>query len=218
MNLRNGKIKQDYIDLDDYTSPVKRSPYNTRYQLVKIKTEPTTYYEAEVGPENQPIFFGRDPRVRRTSTFTKWVDYKPEFGSCIDTKPKIEPMDIESSAVDTETIQNQVKKIKTEVIEDEFMDYYRDQLSRQRRARPISKRSNRRLNPISLNRNGKSYICYLCGKQFPHFCRLKVIFNIFFFFIWKRRNNFNEYNFVCLLISPICQHTRVANHIAVTIV
>lgn len=180
MNLRNGKVKPDYIDLDDYMdshSPVKRSPYNTRYQMVKIKTEPTTYYEAEVGLENQSIFSGRDPRVRRTSTFTKWRDYKPEFGSCSDIKPKIEPMDIESSAVDPEAIKNQVKKIKIEVIEDEFMEYYRDQLSRQRRApRPISKKSNRRLNPVSLNKIGKSiFICYLCGKQFQHFCRLKVI-------------------------------------------
>lgn len=184
MNLRNGKVKPDYIDLDEYMdeymSPVKRSPYNTRYQMVKIKTEPTTYYEAEMGLENQPIFFDRDTRVRRTSTVTKWMDYKPEFVSCNNIKPKIERMDIESPAVHTDAIQNQVKKIKTEVIEEEFMDYYRDKLSRQRRAprpNPTMNKNNWRLNPMSMNRIGKSYICYLCGKHFQHLCRLKVIFN-----------------------------------------
>lgn len=168
MNLRNGKVK-DIIDLDDYVSPVKRSPYNTRYQLERIKTEPNIFYESEAGLSTTPMF----NKSNRLSDGSKWL---PEFGSTSDTKPKIETTAIESSSVDMVAIQHQMKEIKTEMIEEEFMEYYREQLpsgSQTPQTKPVN---NRRVNPVRLNPAEKpSYECHLCGKSFRHLCRLRVI-------------------------------------------
>lgn len=173
MNLRNGKVKPDYIDLDeyesesDYESPVKRSPYNTRYQTVKVKTEPNVFYEAEAGLSAQPMFNDRSVQMRQLSAVPKHVNYRPEFGR--DIKPKVEPID--PDLPDASIIENQVKKIKTEVIEEEFMKYYRESPRRSQTPRR-NQMVNQRLMP---GLQKPTYECYLCGKTFPHLCRVKVI-------------------------------------------
>ncbi|XP_055306303.1 uncharacterized protein LOC129570640 [Sitodiplosis mosellana] len=172
MNLRNGKVKPDYIDLDEYVSPVKRSPYNTRYQMVKIKSEPTTFYEAEAALSIQPMFNDRNTPNHQSFSKQQCMDYKPDYGITLDFKPKIETIYIKPPPIDVEAIQNQATKIKTEVIEEEFMEYYRDPMPARRIQSPRRKAVSIR-SEYSLPVNAQ-YSCYLCGKWFRHFCRLKT--------------------------------------------
>lgn len=169
MNLRNGKV------YESYESPVKRS-YNTRYQMVKIKSEPTTYYEHEAATSMVSMFDGQNPSNQQSTVVSKrqWTVCKPEYEDAMDIKPKIESIYITSPPVGMES--NIVKKIKSEVIEEEFMEFYRDNIKGENPARhnqlPRKKAVPVR-NEYALPSN-KTYSCYLCGKSFLHHCRLKV--------------------------------------------
>lgn len=155
MELRSRKLK-DFIDLDEYEYENRPRKYHTRsftIQAAKIKTEPMTFYEHEPPTQHsidyQPIVtlndFSIEPSV---------------------VQVKIEPIDPDDNE---ESYENVVKRIKKEVTDDEFVEYYRDQLPH----RSVSKKSRKmQITPFNGNAN-RSYCCYLCGKWFRHFCRVK---------------------------------------------
>ncbi|XP_031637132.1 uncharacterized protein LOC116349716 [Contarinia nasturtii] len=166
MNLRNGKIKPDFIDLDDYESPERIMPYNTRYRISKIKSEPSSSDD-----DDEPLQCLVDnrflrPRNRATPPPSiALINYKPEY----DSDDEIHD---ESSIVDIETVQNQVKRIKTEVIDDEYMDYcHKPALPRKPvRSSKVTRRSSKPLN----GPDKRNYQCILCRKFFRYMCRLKT--------------------------------------------
>lgn len=149
MNLRARKVK---------SNPEQITSYNTRYQMAKIKVEPMSSDDDE---PLQSRFKTLISRQSERAAILPSVDYT-EYNS-----PE-ESNDDESPMVDIVTIDSQMPNIKTEVIDEGYNENCR--------AAPLpcrSKTANHRAKQSKIKKKC-TYQCVMCGKLFPHWCRLKT--------------------------------------------
>lgn len=182
MYLRSGTLKPDFDVLDECDSDVQPSvqrTYNTRsHRMMKIKIEPMEFHESadsNASSESNTEQNGNDTkstRIRPQSTII-WKDEKPNVDVLNASLParKIQYQNASFSSnvkyqplINMEKLQIQLKQIDTEQ-----MDV--DKLSRIQLRRSIPQRQ---IQNVPHAKGKRFFSCYLCGKSFPHFCRLKT--------------------------------------------